>query len=226
MRRVFLLVLTAGWLAIGQAAGVADRPGKEKKMGRAEESVLVQTLLRKSAKADRDHASPFFRALEALARQQGRPLKGLLADGWIEDGYAVRVQDGRHRRVVVILRSNDHIIPGADTQHLLLLDCTGHILDTLSCEISSRLTRMFVDSGTFRTDVDRGQLVIHYIPEVGGPIAGNWAHAITHAGKTHRYHWDQKRPGAVPSAEWEQQGLCRVAVQGGKFVVVFPKLNG
>jgi hypothetical protein len=48
---------------------------------------------------------------------------------------------------------------------------------------------------------------------------------VGHADRTYRFGWDQATPGAIPSARWEKEGLCRVAVRGGNFVVLFPKLG-
>jgi hypothetical protein len=86
---------------------------------------------------------------------------------------------------------------------------------------------MFVDySGTFRTDVlnaaGGAQLAVRYIPGPGGSVSGNWEHHITHGGRMYRFRWGQDRPGAIRSAEWEREGLCRVAVRDERFVVLFP----
>jgi hypothetical protein len=85
---------------------------------------------------------------------------------------------------------------------------------------------MYADSGAFRTDLlgpgEDADLTMRYVPRKGERVAGNWTHEITHGGRTRRFSWDQDSPGALPSAEMESQGLCRVAVQSGKFIVVYP----
>jgi hypothetical protein len=195
----------------------------------------LTTLLREPARNDRQHKSPFFTALASLARKHGGDESDYVPEGIVrvDEGFAAAVGAGR---VAVVLRGDSGFMPGDDTQYLLLLDQEGRLLDRLSCSISNRLTRMFVESGDFRAEVseapqpDGAQLVLRYVPEKGGSVSGNWSHEITHRGKTYRFHWgqfywNQGRPGAVPSVEWAAKGLCRVAVREGKFAVLFPHLR-
>jgi hypothetical protein len=187
----------------------------------------LEVLVREAARGDRNHRSPFFAALLSLARKHAASGTDYLPDHSVEEGFAVKVGDGH---VVAVLRGASRVIPGTDTQYLLLLDREGRLLDRLSCDINNRLTRMFEGSGIFRTDVsgrpghDGAYLVVRYIPESGDSISGNWSHEIVHQGKTYSFLWDQDRPNAIRSVEWERKGLCRVGIQGGKFVVLFPCL--
>ena len=111
----------------------------------------------------------------------------------------------------------------------------GKLLDTLSCSINCRLTRVFVKevSGTYCTDVidseTDARLALRYVPEPGGRIAGNFGHWITHQDKSQQYPWERGydwrkvREGALSSADMEREGLCRVAIRDGIFSVLFPK---
>jgi hypothetical protein len=176
-------------------------------------------LLQEHATNDGEHKSRFFTTLHNLDRRQGMRLSDYIH--WpLTDGRAVRLRAGHSDRVVVILRADSYTIPGVDTQYLLLLDQEGHLLDRLSCEISNRLTgRRGGDGAIFRTRAlrraaeDGAQLVIRFIPEEGGSIAGSSAHEINYRGRTYRFSWDQDKPGSIRSAEWEKKGLCRVAVR-------------
>jgi len=192
----------------------------------------VELLLRESAKDDVEHESPFFKALTALAEKHGLSRKEYFPGRWLdgpEDGYATRVGTSRNAHVVVVLRYAEKIIPGRDTQHLLLLNAGGKVLDRLSCDINNRLTTCLADPGRYFAEVtdspqqDGAQLVIRYVPEKGGSIPGNWSHEITH-GATYSFHWGQAGRGHIRSDEWEEKGLCRVAIRDDKFAVIFPSL--
>ncbi len=205
-------------------------PQEQPAGGQTRTDPVLTTLLREPARNDRQHKSPFFTALASLARKHGANESEYVPVGIVrvDEGFAAAVGAGR---VVVVLRGGSGFIPGEDTQYLLLLDQDGHLLDRLSCSISNRLTRMFVESGDFRSEVpeapapDGAHLVLRYVPEKGGSVSGNWSHEITHRGKTYHFHWDQGRPGTVPSADWAEKGLCRVAVREGTFAVLFPDLR-
>jgi hypothetical protein len=195
---------------------------------------LVTVLLQERARNDQDQKSRFFSALGALAQKHGVDRKEYCLERFAapDEGYAVRVGSGAELRVVVILRGDDHVIPGSDTQYLLLLDREGRLVDRLACAVSNRLTRFIVGHmADFRTEVldvpadDGAQLVIRFIPEDGGSVSGNWSHDVIHAGRTTTWCWDQDRPDAIRSAEWDRNGLCRVAVQKNGFTVLFPKLE-
>jgi hypothetical protein len=181
-------------------------------------------MLRQPAKGDLDRTSPFFTALGTLGRMHrddNLPDSALL---FVADGFAAEVGDGR---VVAALGLRMEAIPGCDEQRLLLLDGQGRLLDRLSCSVSNRLT---MAGGAFRTEApasrqaDGARLVIRYVPPEGSRVEG-WSHDITWQGKTYCFSWDQERPEAIRSADWEEKGLCRVAVRDSKFVILFPALE-
>lgn len=190
---------------------------------------LLQDLVQERAKNDADHKSRFFVTLSALAKKNGNSLNDYFHPFcWVSDGYAVRIANGGDVPVVAILRGDSCFIPGDNTQYLLAFDGDGRIVDTLSCNISNRL------SGAFRTDVTTvpnvagAQLVIRYIPEAGGSLSASWEHDwehwVTHRGKSHRFRWDQKGPEGIRSTELDRNGLCGIAVRKGGFVIVFPSM--
>jgi hypothetical protein len=189
----------------------------------------LEVMLREPAQGDRRHRQRFFTALASLAKKhQAKPEVYLIGDSFVADGFAVRIGADF---VVAVLREDIPVLPGEDRQHLLLLDRHGKVLDHLSCAINNRLTKMAANSGIFRTEMadtavpDEARLVVRYLPEIGGRIAGNWSHEIVLAGERYTYSWDQDRPDSIRSAEWEKKGLCRVAIRGGRFSVAFPTLK-
>jgi hypothetical protein len=190
---------------------------------------LVESLLRERATSDRERQPPFFKALTALAERHGSHQEEYIPEPGISEGRAAAIKAQDTTYVAVVLRNIQPVIPGSDTQHLLLLTADGRPLDRVSCEINNRLTSFYEPEGKFFTEVpeqpqcDEARLVIRYVPPQGEGISGNWSHDVIHGGATRTFHWDQSRPGAIPSAEWEEKGLCRVAVRGGKFAVVFPE---
>jgi hypothetical protein len=212
------------------------RPGRDVERGAPSPSTepdlhfdpLVEKLLREQATSDRERRSPFFQALTALAERHGARPAEYIPEPWISEGRATAIKAQDTTYVAVVLRGVAPVIPGSDTQHLLLLTADGRLLDRVSCEMNNRLTSLYEPQGTFFTDVpeqpqrDEARLVVRYVPPPGESISGNWSHEVLH-GTTRTFHWDQSRPGAIASAEWEEKGLCRVAVRGGRFAVVFPE---
>src|SRR5262249_8975055 len=151
-----------------------------------------------------------------LARTHGLDGTDYVPGQFVEEGFAARVVAGPEQYVVVVLRERGIVVPGSDTQYLLLLDRQGRLLDKLACSLNNRLTRM--ESGSFRTEVlDRPEagahLVIRFTPEGGGSLAGNWSHTICFRQQAASFGW--YHGAAIPPAEWETQGLCRVAISDG-----------
>ncbi len=221
-RRALGLLLTAT-AALVLGLGVAWRAGPPAAPPAPPAPALV-AMLNEPAKSDREWRSRFFRSMASLGVEV--PLRAAAGLADVDEGYAVAVGPAGADYFVAVLRGSTPFLPGYDTQHLLLFDRRGTLLDALSCSISNRLTRMYADSGTFRTDVlgpgEDADLTMRYVPRKGERVAGNWTHEITHGGTRRRFFWDQDSPDALPSAEMESRGLCRVAVRGGKFVVVYP----
>ena len=146
--------------------------------------------------------------MAALLRKHGSGLRDCFSDGWyIDEGYPVEAEAGHGGWVVAILRGDDHIIPGQDTQYFLLLDRKGRLLDKLPCAISNRLTHSLVDSSTLGTDrltpaaEDGATLVVRYVPHAGVSVSGNWEHDITYGGRTYRFRWNERRPDSIRSAD-------------------------
>jgi hypothetical protein len=187
----------------------------------------LKIMLREPAHNDRKQKSSFFTALASLSRKHGTKLDNYIPHD-VDEGFAVEVGGGR---VAAVLRGDNGVIPGSDTQYLLLLDQEGKLLDRLSCAISNRHCMVVGTQDRFRTDVlavpeaDGARLVIRYNPPSGQRISGNWGHEITQRGNTHTFLWDQSRPSAIRSSEWKSKGLCRMAVRGDKFTLVFPPLG-
>jgi hypothetical protein len=233
---VVLWVLAAGGLAVAvcwRPAGGEKRPAPattpakpeapaEATDGRQEGDGPLADLLTETAKGDRGRTSPFFTALDAVARKNGLTLNDYDPTREADEGSALRFGDN----VVVVLRGWDHCVPGGDTHSFLLLGRHGEPLDRLTCSIDSRLTRTSAGrEAAFHTEVfprpekDGAQLVVRFITESGAAPSGNWCHFITRAGKTCCFGWpDEGAPGGA-------QGLCRMAVRDGKFVVLFPSLQ-
>jgi len=184
----------------------------------------LQRLLHCSTKYDRHRTSRFFTALKAVFHKNDVPLSDDEPGRGIDEGYAVQIGDGATAAIVVVLHGWDHASAGYDTQYLFLLDGDGKVLDRLYCSVNARLTQMFVDhQGTFHTALarkpedDGAQLIVRYLPARGEHLSGDWGHTVIYKGFVHSYPWGDDR-----SAEYEQKGLCRVAIRDGKFVRTFP----
>jgi hypothetical protein len=184
----------------------------------------LKRLLHCSTKYDRHRTSRFFSALKAVFHKNDVPLSDDEPGRGIDEGYAVQIGDGANRSIVVVLHGWDHTIPGYDTQYLFLLDADGKVLDRLYCSVNARLTQMFVEhQGRFHTELaqkpadDGAQLIVRYLPPRGEHLSGNWVHTVIYKGFVHSYPWDDDR-----AAEYEQKGLCRLAIREGKFARLFP----
>jgi hypothetical protein len=204
------ILLLAGFLIVivGVVLAVVW-PHGENRMERASEDdpldPLLQALLKEPTQGDRGHQSRFFTTLLDLARKHGTSLLDAARTRSVDEGYAVRVGAGRGQHVVAVLRGNDPFIPGNDTQYLLLLNAEGRLLDTLSCSINNRLTRMLVDhSGTFRTDVPKAPRTT--VPNSSSGSSRRGA-AVSRAIGATRLRWGARRtpiagtrPGRASSA--------------------------
>ena len=178
-------------------------------------------------KADDKALPDFVNRLEALAERQGwqpqlAKCKKRAFSDW-EKARAVSVWVGKNQYVVILLRSSTGTIPGSDMQTAILLDHRGKLLDHLACDINTRLTTM--DSGQFRTvipekpEADGARLVMRLD---GVSVRGNWDHYIYHGGKNARFYWGCDRLPEDQPTKWDRKGLCRIAIEDGKFKVLFP----
>ena len=171
----------------------------------------------------------FYAALSAIAQ----------ADGWerhdydsseiagVVEGCAAQVDFRKESYVVVVLHWPGLAIPGPDINELMLLDRAGHRLDRVACKVSTRVTQ----EGTFRADMlkrpekDGTQLVIRYVPTEGDKMPFNFGHIIHYRGHAYHFEWNPDTHSQANSVLWSQTGLCRIAVQNGKFKVIFPILD-
>jgi hypothetical protein len=196
---------------------------------------LVRELLFRPAKNDGKQETRFFAILKELATKQkldpadlitSRVPKnqvGLVGRGKFPSGRAVVLKSGKRRYVLVILEMKAVTGPGAEAQQLILLGEDGKVLDKVECIMTAR-------SGSLLTTAvdepweDKAQIVIRHIPFSDNTRHG-W-HVIVHDKRAYTF-----RPDPVPndaprkSTVWFQKGLCRLAIQDGKFVSVFPKLE-
>src|SRR5262249_20692048 len=127
------------------------------------------------------------------------------------------------RYLVVLLKSSTNSIPGSEVQTAILLDSQGKYLDQLACEINSRLTLM--DSGQLHTvipgmpEADGAHLVIR--PD-GVSARGNFEHHIDHGGIRAGFYWGHDHLLQDEPTRWDTKGLCRIAIEDGRFKILFP----
>jgi hypothetical protein len=179
-----------------------------------------------------EQGSPFFRALEDLARQQGmdpreyivydtgEPARAGRASAILNQGRAVEIPTDRGRFVVAILGTLCVSIPGVMAHQVVLIDQQGQILDEVGCGINSRY-------GALATDVknppegDGAQLVIRFVSNYGPRSTWHNWHTLTYQGQAYTFREDEHDEPSV----WDTNGLCRIGVRKGKFVVLFPRLE-
>jgi hypothetical protein len=141
---------------------------------------------------------------------------------WVED-HAERVED----KIVLVAKNGFVPIPGSDSRRLILMDNKGWFLDKVACWIDSRLTRGWGRNGSFRVErcqapqPDGAQFIFRYLPPAGERVSGQQAHAVTHGRKWQRFCWDRD----IQASEWEEKGLCRIAIGNNAFEVVWPPLD-
>jgi len=224
-RVVFLHCITIMFLPLfsaGVSAHAAEVSRTPPRFGRK-----VQALLRPPP--DDRSGLAFVAALSAIARD----------DGWdrhdydspkvagVAEGDAVAVDYRGESYVVVILHWPGLVMPGPDSYELMLLDRAGHRLDRLRCEVSSRVTL----ESSFRVDSpkspekDGAQFVIRCVPPMGDKMPANFGHTIYYRGRATTFGWDQDVSRQGKPVAWSRTGLCRIAVQDGKFKVIFPLLG-
>jgi hypothetical protein len=168
---------------------------------------------------DLPNAAPFVTDLEKL-----------LQEARYESKRTVEFQAGSALYYVSILRGWDHIIPGDDTQWLVLRDRERKLLEVVSCSINSRLTHMAF--GDFISEVldppgeDGASFGLRLVIEDERDFGGHFSHNVTCHGKISTYHWSRDRQGGVPAADLKSKGLCRLAaIKDDKFAVLFPSLK-
>ncbi len=179
---------------------------------------MLKKLLALNAK-EKD-LKDFAKTLEQLAdkRSWKKPLAECMENSFFpwDEARAVEVKVDKQLFVVVIVKGCSGTRPGSDVQALILLSNIGDFCDQLSCEINSRISRMHL--GIFRTLVldnpekDGTRLLVRLD---GERARGNFSHFIYHRGHKQRFYWGD-------DSRWHEKGLCRIALEAGKFRVLFP----
>jgi hypothetical protein len=192
----------------------------------------VLTLLKTTASSDFKHESVFFRTLRQLARRNGyaadvltnydsgeKP-EGGRARAMLMNGRAAILVSGERQYVAVILGTDFISVPGVEAQKILLLDTTGKITDQISCEINSRYGRLTTEFLQTPQD-DEATISIQFVSCC--PAYAPWHnwHTINYEGKPYTF-WAL---GNRDPEELTRKGLVRLAVQDGKFNVIFPELR-
>jgi hypothetical protein len=169
---------------------------------------------------------PLFQVLlEALAHKHGwhahlERCREAAPPGWWEP-RAVALRVGEQQYVVVVLKSSSPLIPGIDSQVLILLDGQGRFRDDLSCDISNRLTH-FAEFRTLIPDqpeFDGAHLVVRLD---GDRARGNFSHDITHNGRSTEFYWGEDHLPPEHPTKWDRYGLCSIAIVDGEFKILFP----
>jgi hypothetical protein len=154
--------------------------------------------------------SPYFQALDALARQQGLS-PGDYLGGSTGRAQILRVQG--EDLVLAVMGNTPMCWPGTEIRKFVLLEKAGMILDTVDCRINSRygqLNEEVLDAPA----PDGARMIVGF--------QGGWHnyHEITYAGKSYTFLEDERHQ----DPEWDRQGLCRIGVQNRWLRVLFPTL--
>jgi hypothetical protein len=178
---------------------------------------LIRELTKLTAKDDLFRQSRFFTVVKALGYRQGINSFEIYGNA----GRALPITAGNRRYFLVVLEAKAISVPGTEMQQVLLLDSGGTILDRTTCFINSRY-------GTLKTEVlDRPakegvHIAVQFIPEDEAAWLA-WQ-TVIYRGKCYTFRYEEPDPAAVrPPPPW-QDGLCRLKIQDGQFVCVFPKL--
>jgi hypothetical protein len=192
----------------------------------------ILTLLKTTASSDFKHESVFFRTLRQLARRNGYAADDLTnydsgekpeggrARAMLMNGRAAILVSGERQYVAVILGTDFISVPGVEAQKILLLDTTGKITDQISCGINSRYGRLATEFLQTPQD-DEATIAIRFVSCC--PAYAPWHnwHTINYEGKPYTF-WAL---GNRDPEELTRKGLVRLAVQDGKFSVIFPELS-
>jgi hypothetical protein len=140
-------------------------------------------------------------------------------------GTVAKFQDGVNIYMVVDL-VGDELSPMGDAKYLLLFDHRGNLLDQLVCSVRLRVIPMHSFrrlSTNIRTVDDSPQVVIHY-SQWEKDDSNLRDYAIAHDEVRHKFPWG----GVVREDDgWRGWGrdLCRIAIVGRKFKVLFPEVE-
>jgi hypothetical protein len=157
---------------------------------------------------------------ECLVYDTGELARAGRAITTFNQGRAVEILTAQGRYVAAILGTPGFTVPGLAAQQLVLIDHPGRILDKVGCGINTRYGRLAVD-GNNTSEADGAQLVIRFVAPSGtGSTWRNW-HTLTYQGQAYTFREDEHDEPSV----WDTNGLCRIGVRKGKFVVLFPRLE-
>jgi hypothetical protein len=129
-------------------------------------------------------------------------------------GHPVRVQVENRECVVLPLGHRDALCP-CNIQRFLLLDRRGKRLDSLVCDAGSRSGFLRTEEQPVDTQGNGTQFVIHYCPSEGQKpksVSCKFIREVTNG------RYSEK----IELEDWEQKGICRIAVRNGKFEVLWP----
>jgi hypothetical protein len=186
--------------------------------GRSDIAPAVASLL--DLEGEGQALSQFMNQLEGLAKSQGWHAQFLQCHKFTDGARAQLLGRGQTQYVLVVLKSCSPFIPGRDVQTLILLDNKGNLLDHLACDIGNRLHGKFHTVVAEKPERDGAELVIGLD---GESARGNFAHHIRHDGSKADFYWGHYDWPANQPTKWDARGLCRIAIQGAKFKVLFPK---
>jgi hypothetical protein len=167
-------------------------------------------------------------APKLAARQQLTPQD---LDQYIDECNVATALVDEASMFIILLREWSRCRPGSDAMTLLLCDRIGAFLDSAICCASSRITRQydFPFHNYFAelrepTGDDDSRVVIRLIREQGEFIRGNFFHSIVLRGHAYCFNWPSYHDGSGPT-EWDEKGLCRIAIREKRFEVLFPNFS-
>jgi hypothetical protein len=170
---------------------------------------------------------PFFGALAKLAEAQGhRPedyieFRNAGTFAMLDAGRAVTIRSGHRDYVMAILECTISSIPGISAQQLVLMDSNGRLLDKLSCNINSRYGRVVTEILEV-PDAEGVRVLLVFKPgSFNGSHWHNW-HTICHGAAAVTFREEQTKTASA----WDQKGLCRISIEGDRFVILWPEMTG
>mgnify|MGYP006287225769 CR=1 FL=1 len=163
---------------------------------------------------------PIFQALAHLAEAQRMDasmfLRYRFSNGHhvFSSAYCVPIVAGQHEHLVVVQTVEPWTMPGTSAQQLVLLSADGRILDRVQCHINSRYGRVVALFP--KNEPDGADAVLAF----RGKHWHNW-HTIIHKRMSETFR-DKETDRAN---EWDQRGLCRVAIADDQFQIIFPVMD-
>ena len=221
--------LTRPPTSLGRDTAEPSAEAEENRSEQSSKQALHAMLSVKGGRARFDgEQDPFFEALEDLVASEGLDPQDFLVYrsesvyARIDIASAHEVSSGARTYVVVQQTVQPMTIPGTSAQQLLLLSSEGELLDRVQCNINSRYG--VVDT-EFKPapDEDGAQIVICFRGTRYGGKENWWHnwHTIVHAGISKTF----REPETGEPNDWDTKGLCRMGIEGGRFVITFPNMR-